>query len=253
LEALNLDGIEKHHFCPNNSKMNPDEMVNRSVKLQLRGSYITAGEGGAEGMRLAACGVQELLKDATHAGEPIITLVSPDTSRPTLLNDVELPKLKLFIEQRKEVAPDWLRDDPSPATVERWRHEDVDFEFLEQKFQRMRAHIRRINLYSVIITKCPDASLVANPDPCRYCLDTNGWRGTYRPSLVFGQAVACEVGVCDEDPDCVHKISAEIEQIQADFDTITPANLRPPRKCSMCRNVGHDRRTCPQRTHESAV
>lgn len=247
LRVLDLDGIEKLLFCPGHSKDNPDEMVNRTVKRQLKGRFVDAGEAGPEEMELAKKAMADVLCSKTHAGEPLHAFVAPaggvkwnEQDRRKFEFTFDYETLYPFAVERAKYAR-WFADEEVPAEViQQWKtQEETGFWALEQLTQEMKKHIRYINLYGIALRKCHESATA-----CKFCKD-------HLPRGLFLRNAAREFDLeeCDREhpcpiPICKHKLNKEYREIFDELQAITPPDLLMPRLCSRCKEPGHDKRKC---------
>lgn len=62
MKLLNLDGVEKSGFPPKNSKYNPAELVNMTVRSVISGKVLSSGNGSQEAMKELMESVRNILK-----------------------------------------------------------------------------------------------------------------------------------------------------------------------------------------------
>jgi hypothetical protein len=252
LRILDLDGIEKLHFCPGHSKDNPDEMLNRTVKRSFKGRYVDAGEGDGELMEAAKRAAADALRSKTHAGESMHVFVSPaggvrwrgqQQREKYELNIEDYETLYAFaVERVKHVALWFDREkDPPPEVVQKWKEEEPDFYALEQLTQLVKKHLVYLHLYGVGLRKCH-----GNAPPCAFCKEHPP-----RGSFIKNSAREFETDDCNPEvpcptPICKHKLNAQYGQIMGTLNAITPKDMKLPKKCGHCRKTGHDVRKCDQ-------
>ncbi len=180
--VLDLDGIEKIHYCPGHSKDNPDEMLNRTVKDTFRGIYIEVREDRPADMCSAKRAAAKILGAKTHSGEPVLTFVSDperrwsEQERQQLEFTINSYKgLMTFVEERKKHAAAWHTADPSAEVVGKWADEEKEGELdrndepcqwahLEGLVQQMKRHIAFLNIYGIALRK-----YWPGPDACKFC------------------------------------------------------------------------------------
>jgi hypothetical protein len=261
MQHFDLDGLEKVLYCPYHSKTNPDERLNSTVKRQLSGNTISAGDRSKRAMLRAREIAAELLRGKTHGGEPLGVLLAPLEPPEDGLRvseaDCDMETIDDFVNERSEHVKLDFRVTDLPATVRaRWQQaadgvdenvESVDlanFHHLEQLVQFLRRHVVCYSLYNVVIEKCDAARPAEACDWCR----AHPRRGTFSfRRLRADSRCPGDQQRCAEGDLCRHAIFRRISDIYHQLEMKTPANLRPTPKCSVCRQTGHNRRTCPQR------
>ena len=247
LVLLDLDGIEKIHYCPNHSKMDPAEMVNHTTKQQFRGRYLASGNGTEREMEQAKHAAAEQLADVTHAGEKLHAFVQPcrpPAEQPQVpINGYDV--LMEYVHERARIMPkgkNWMHWDPPADVVAQWTLDEEKFEFaeLEEKTQAMKEHIRYHANYGVIISKC-----LPGGDVCDFC-QTHSWRGhDWYSHRIAAENRVCPRGGCQESP-CDHKLNQKYSELLQEMEAKTPEDFRTRKRCGICRVEGHDRRTCPK-------
>jgi len=260
LQILDLDGLEKWNYCPNHSKFNPAEMLNRTVKGRFRGGVISSGDGSKEAMEKVKKRAATHLKDARHAGEEIRALPQPhagpagmcrqECDRARWEIDVDYEELKAFSVTRNAFAP-WRTTKVPGDVMEGWRNsDDLDNQQcaeLEDKLQWAIKHMRHHSLYGVVLAKCaPNA-----PEKCTWCKD-HPWRGDdwYQKRTTADNAV-CPAGDKCGERFCDHRLNKTYLGLLMKMNSITPEDGRTPRLCSICRQEGHNKKTCPRREQEA--
>ena len=253
--VLDLDGIEKIHYCPGHSKDNPDEMLNRTVKDAFRGVYLGVSEDNPADMHTAKCAAAKMLEVKTHAGEPVLTFISEPGGHwkseherqkyEFTINSYE--GLKDFVEERKKHAPAWHTDDPPEDMVSMWAEQDADvvdarseprqWAHLEELVQQMKYHISFLNIYGIALRKCTGHT------KCKFCAD-HPPRGDYIKQIPRDLLTDACNPPCTEQP-CTHTLNIEYSGIMAVLNNLAP-DLCVPRKCGYCRAVGHNILGCPQ-------
>jgi hypothetical protein len=272
MQMLDLDGIEKWNYCPNHSKCNPAEMLNRTAKERFRGSVLTSGSGDRDAMEQAKQRAGAALKDATHGGETIRVLPhhragvaagrNGEQERARWEISYEYDELKSFSKKRGTFGP-WQTTVVSEDIKEAWRalndpdhEEDEDedpnvlaYAALEERVEWAKKHMRHYNLYGVIFTKCAPE----DPEKCAWC-EEHPWRGsnwfeerTTAANTVCPQQGGCGLRVCD------HALNKTYLGLLDEMKRITPESGRTPRKCSICRAEGHNKKTCPRRGQEDGA
>ncbi len=257
LMALDLDGIEKIHYCPGHSKDNPDEMLNRTVKDTFRGIYIEVREDRPADMCSAKRAAAKILGAKTHSGEPVLTFVSDperrwsEQERQQLEFTINSYKgLMTFVEERKKHAAAWHTADPSAEVVSKWADEEKEGELdrndeprqwahLEELVQQMKRHIAFLNIYGIALRKCRPG-----PDACKFCAD-HPQRGEYiKEAAREFLADPCDPAhPCAAQP-CTHTLNSQYGKIMTVLNNIAP-DLCVPKKCGHCRAPGHNILTCP--------
>ena len=247
LVLLDLDGIEKVHYCPNHSKTDPAERVNATTKRQFRGRYIESGEGSAADMARAKERAKEHLANATHAGEPLHAFVQPRIAPPDQpqigINSYE--ELLAFSRERAKRSGDhWYSVDPTEDDIAAWDNDDdkIGYRELERKVQLLKQHIRYYALYAIVIAKCEGDDL----ESCNFCSQhpPRGATNWYSERTKAENAIcpaACPASPCD------HSLNADYAQLLLEMRSRTPDNFRRPIRCGICRQEGHDRRKCAQK------
>ncbi len=250
LLALNLDGIEKIHYCPGHSKDNPDEMLNRSVKDNFRGRYIKlADNSGADGMHTVKCAAAKMLATKTHAGESVLPFVSDPEHRWSeqerqqyefTIDSYE--SLMEFVQERKKHADSWHTDDPPAEVVRNWATEEEaathQFAHLEEMVQQVKHHIAFLNIYGIALRKC-----LPGPNMCNFCKQ-HPPRGAYLKNAAreFLTDLCNPTHPCAQP--CTHTLDIQYGEIMSVLNNIAP-DLHVPRRCGCCRALGHDVRKCP--------
>jgi hypothetical protein len=185
LRVLDLDGIEKIHFCPGHSKDNPDEMLNRTVKRSFKGRFVDAGDGDQEKMEAAKRAAADALLSKTHAGESMHVFVSPAggvkwTASQRVKYELKIEdyeSLHAFAVERAKHTPLWFDRETNPPdqVIAKWKEEAHlhDFYSLEMLTQTMKKHIVFLHLYGVGLRKCHGRAV-----PCAFCQE-NPPRGSF--------------------------------------------------------------------------
>ena len=274
MQHFDLDGVEKVLYCPYHSKMNPDERVNSTVKRQLSGNTISAGDRSRQALIEAREHATRLLLGKTHGGEPLRVLVAPleqpDNGLKVTAADVDMDTIDDFVVERSKFFKNDFRALDQPATdrlrqewqdsLRRWQAaaqeagnggDDLSavdlasFYHLEQLVQFLRKHIVSLSLYNVVVEKCDGVSASS----CDWCRE-HPRRGSYSFRQLRKDKLCPEDAPCPDRDFCQHALFREIDSLLHRFEQKTPENLRPKIKCSLCKQPGHNRRKCPQRPPE---
>jgi hypothetical protein len=195
-----------------------------------------------------------ILKDLTHGGERVRVFQAPHDPAedgPRLPGDCDMAILDAFVRARKEHVRDFQVGELPADLLEVWRlaansesnsvSDDMYFHGLEELVRFLRTHIMHLTLYNVIIEKC-DAGTAAT---CAWC-STHPRRGTFSFRALRANPRCPEDSPCSNPSFCKHATYQNIHSILEQLKAATPSNLRPVRRCGICKQEGHDRRRCPQ-------
>lgn len=253
LVILDLDGIEKWHYCPGHSKEDPAEMLNRTTKTQFRGQLIASTPGDASAsMDAAKETAAKHLRHTTHAGEEIYVAVQPrqgvqQDDRKEFEASFTYEELKEFSKVRSYWRP-WINKDVPDAKVEEWENDEEhpeksDFARLEKNLRLAKAHRRHHSLYGIVITKCSKE----DAPNCSYCKDhpLRGEKNWYEQRRDTAN-INCSAALCQKKP-CKHMLNATFLDLLKQLVGITPIDGRTPRHCSGCGQTDHNCRSCPQK------
>jgi len=141
---LNLDGCEKWHYPPRNSKWNPAEQPHVVIKHQLRGHNIPLKDYSETSFDQALLGVRQHLAGSKYAGEPVtIHLAHKKTDHrltpSDLLRDFCLERQNQFLCHKP-----WWCQRVNPKIIEEWKKKGdkfVKFAELECKVQQLQQHL----------------------------------------------------------------------------------------------------------------
>jgi hypothetical protein len=256
-QILDLDGLEKWNYCPNHSKFNPAEMLNRTVKGRFRGGVIESHDGSKETMEKVKEVAAAHLKGTTHGGERIRAIPQPSTTkeldrtRERWEIKIDYSQLKAFSEARTKIGP-WKTTLVPIEVRQRWANSDdaeiESFIELEDKLQWAIKHARHHSLYGVVLAKCAPAAL----DKCTWCKD-HPWRGDdwYQKRVTANNAVCPAAGDGCAERFCDHRLNKTYMGLLGKMNAITPEDGRTPRLCSICRQEGHNKKTCQRREQEA--
>jgi hypothetical protein len=254
LRVLDLDAIEKIHFCPGHSKDNPDEMLNRTVKRVLKGRYMQKGDGEQETMEKIKCAAGAQLTPKTHAGEQIHVFVAPTSSMRWWKDETERQRFEMNIEddydalleyckERKRATnkEHWLLADPPEHVIDKWRAEENGFDRLERLTKQVKAHLEYFHLYGVKLTKC-----ARGKPPCEFCA-AHPPRGNIIPKELPREWQAGDNCTCTDvqKSTCKHTLNNHYSNIRQQLNNLTPKDLKFPKRCGNCRYTGHTIRKCP--------
>jgi hypothetical protein len=229
------------------------------VKRRLAGNIISSGDRTFEHMKRARTMAANTLHNSTHGGERLRVFEAPmprGGDGPRLPGDCDMETLDAFVKERKKHVKN-LRVGKVPDDVlELWRaaadsdaiSDEMDYFQLEQLAQHLQKHTVELTLYSVVLEKCPDDSRA----DCTWCR-SHPRRGSFSFRHLRANKFCSADEPCPDPRFCKHAIFQKIDKIHNELAAATPANLRPPRRCGICRAEGHDRRGCPQRPQEAAA
>jgi hypothetical protein len=258
LRKLDLDILEKWHYCPDHSKFNPAERENGTIKAAFKGGIISSGNGDREAMEDVKRKAAAALKGKTHCGEPIRAIphhrdgaAEREGDRSVWELSIDAEELRRFAQERTKIGP-WKTTNVPPETMAEWEQsedtEELAFAALEERLRWAKYHMRYHALYGVVLAKCHAERL----DKCGFCA-RYPWRGhdwdaarTTTEALVCKSRPACEGRFCD------HRLTASYNALLDQMTAITPADGRTVRLCSVCRQSGHNKTTCPDRRARDA-
>jgi hypothetical protein len=249
---LDLDVLEKYQCTPGNSKMNPVEMAQRSVKRPLKGKMISCENGTEEEYNEVFDNVKQMFVNATHAGLPLVVECSYSQEKCLQLLPYTAQLIADFVtaRQKNRSKSDWMMYHPDNSILAIWRHEKRwDFLHLELLTRHMQQHIVAKNLYSLVFKKkhecmfcrkychCPEGCDHTHP----YCmLPTCSIKfcGTFRYS--DRSSIMCDG--CPGRP-CLHKVNEAYQESMKEL-----ASAKQVAKCSICKQEGCRKNICPQNT-----
>jgi hypothetical protein len=113
---------------------------------------------------------------------------------------------------------------------------------MEDRLQWANDHMRHYNIYGVVLTKCTEN----DANKCAWCKE-HPWRG----NNWYEERTTAENAVCPDGDPCIARVcdrhlNKTYPGLLLDLAAITPESGRAPRRCSICRAEGHNKKTCPQ-------
>lgn len=122
---LNLDVLEKYQCTPGNSKENPVEMGNRTVKRPLKGRVIQCLTGTKEEYTDIIATVSQLYSTVTHAGLPMFVEPGYSLQQCQSLFPYTAQIITNFITARQKNHPKsaWMDYSPNTSLFQEWRNE----------------------------------------------------------------------------------------------------------------------------------
>jgi hypothetical protein len=242
---VDADCIEKYPSPPYLSKNNEAEMVNVSVKRELKGKIFSSGNGTSEDMDNTIINVMNLYHNSTHAGLPLITQRGWTNDEclshlPFTNSEINQWMNARGMKSKQEWGTYILPDEVKQQWID---NNELLFLHLKNYLEHLLLHLIFRNQYVIVLertTHCRFSKPWSHcPRGCdhsfRYCRLSHcrtTFRGTFRYSDRLNTICT---DTCNPNITCIHEINRKYQECLMQL----PIDEKPIRHCSVCGAENH--------------